>query len=119
MEDIFRDARDIRLVTTVINSSGADTKDKFSRTNEFIYFIMYGDAQSQPMALPAEWYGNIRVNKGLCRLCEKGAVDRQGAAHPPGRRPRGDAAEAARPVDGRGAGEGAGRPGQRRSEPSF
>jgi len=63
IEEIFSDARCIQEVTTVINSSGSDRKDRFSRTNEFIFFIMYGDAQPNELVLEQEWQGNLRSEK--------------------------------------------------------
>lgn len=62
LEEMFSDAR-IQMVSSVINSAGVAKQDKFTRTNEFIYFIMYGT--SVPLALPLsqEWLGNTKVDK--------------------------------------------------------
>ena len=69
LEEMFVDAR-IQMVGSVINSAGVAKQDKFSRTNEFIFFIMYGDAVPSALPLSQEWLGNIKVDKeevGLLR----------------------------------------------------
>lgn len=64
IEEIFKDARTIQMISSVINSSGSDRQDEFSRTNEYLFIIMFGKAQPVPMNLPEEWYGNIKTDKG-------------------------------------------------------
>lgn len=68
LEELFPEARTIQMVSSVINSAGSDRKDCFSRTNEYIFFILYGMAQPTPMALPEEWSGNVKVNKDTIGL---------------------------------------------------
>ena len=59
LEEMFPEAR-IQMVSSVINPGGASRFNAFNRTNEFIYFVMFGNAA--PMALPLndEWKGNIK-----------------------------------------------------------
>lgn len=62
LEQIFPDAR-IQMASSVINSAGVAKQDKFTRTNEYIYFIMLGKSVPTPLTLPSEWLGNIKVDK--------------------------------------------------------
>ena len=62
LEEIFTDAR-IQMVSSVINSAGVAKQDRFSRTNEYIFFIMYGKAVPASLPLSQEWLGNIKVDK--------------------------------------------------------
>ena len=59
LEEMFPEAR-IQMVSSVINPGGASRFNAFNRTNELIYFVMFGNAA--PMALPLndEWKGNIK-----------------------------------------------------------
>lgn len=43
LNDIFPDAR-VQMISSVINPAGSTRKKVFSRTNEFVYFVMLGDA---------------------------------------------------------------------------
>lgn len=67
LEEMFPEAR-MQMVSSVINSSGSDKKDAFSRTNEYLFFLMFGDSQPTPLALKEEWYGNVKVNKKNVKL---------------------------------------------------
>ena len=62
LEQMFTDAR-IQMVSSVINSAGVAKQDKFTRTNEFIFFIMYGKSVPSALPLSQEWLGNIKVDK--------------------------------------------------------
>lgn len=48
LEQIFPEAR-IQMISSVINPAGAVRKGEFSRTNEYIYFLMFGDAAPSDM----------------------------------------------------------------------
>ncbi len=61
LEELFSDAK-IQMVSTVINSAGV-TRDEFSRSNEFIYFIKIGSAAPVPLPLDEEWRGNTKTEK--------------------------------------------------------
>lgn len=43
LEEIFRGAN-IQMITTVINPKGVARKEEFSKVEEYIFFIMFGDA---------------------------------------------------------------------------
>ena len=47
LEEIFRGAN-IQMITTIIKPEGTARFNEFSRTNEFIFFIMIGNAQLSP-----------------------------------------------------------------------
>lgn len=46
LEQVFQDAR-IQMVSTIIKPEGTNRFGEFSRTNEYIYFVMFGDAGVQ------------------------------------------------------------------------
>ena len=62
LEEMFSDAR-IQMVSSVINSAGVAKQDKFTRTNEYIFFIMYGTCVPAALQLSQEWLGNTKVDK--------------------------------------------------------
>ena len=61
LEEVYPDAK-IQMVSSVINSAGV-TRDEFSRSNEFIYFIKIGTAAPTPLPLDEEWRGNTKTEK--------------------------------------------------------
>ena len=67
LEEMFPEAR-MQMISSVINSSGSDKKDFFSRTNEYIFFLMFGESRPIPLALSEEWQGNIKVDKSTPKL---------------------------------------------------
>jgi adenine-specific DNA-methyltransferase len=50
-----------QMVSSVINPAGTGRKSEFSRTNEYVFFLQFGDVVIQPMApasddsVPVEW----------------------------------------------------------------
>ena len=62
LEEMFPEAR-IQMISSVINSAGVAKQDKFSRTNEYLFFIMIGHSVPIPLNLSSEWLGNIKVDK--------------------------------------------------------
>ncbi len=62
LEQMFKDAR-IQMVSSVINSAGVAKQGKFSRTNEFLFFIMIGNSVPTSLKLSQEWLGNTKVDK--------------------------------------------------------
>lgn len=84
LEQTFPEGR-IQMVTSVINSRAVARQSEFSRTAEFIYFVMLGAAAPQPLVLPTGWSstgdarktvrGNIHWQP-LRRLGLTGAVKR-------------------------------------------
>jgi len=47
LNQVFPDAR-IQMVTTIIKPEGTGRKNEFSRTNEFLFFVMIGACQLRP-----------------------------------------------------------------------
>lgn len=54
LEQVFPDAR-IQMVSSVINPKGSARKSSFSRTDEYLFFVMFGNAAPQPLPLIDEW----------------------------------------------------------------
>ena len=54
LEQTFPEAR-IQMVSSVINSKGSSRKGAFSRTDEYVYFVMIGSAYPNPIPLTNEW----------------------------------------------------------------
>lgn len=54
LEQIFPEAR-IQMVSSVINPKGAARSSAFGRTDEYLYFVMFGMASPLPTALGIEW----------------------------------------------------------------
>lgn len=59
LEEMFPDAR-MQMISSVINPGGASRFNAFNRTNEFIFFVMFGDAAPLALPLSDEWRGNIK-----------------------------------------------------------
>lgn len=54
LEQVFPEAR-IQMVSSVINPKGAARSSAFGRTDEYIYFVMFGEAAPLRTALDTEW----------------------------------------------------------------
>lgn len=54
LEQSFPDAR-IQMVSSVINPKGATRSAAFGRTDEYLYFVMLGEAAPQAQALGNDW----------------------------------------------------------------
>jgi adenine-specific DNA-methyltransferase len=54
LEQTFLEAR-IQMVSSVINPKGAARSSAFGRTDEYLYFVMFGSASPLPTALDTEW----------------------------------------------------------------
>ena len=61
LEEMFPEAK-IQMISTVINPSGV-SKDGFSRADEYIFFIMFGDATPARMYLGPEWAPSAIVSR--------------------------------------------------------
>lgn len=59
LEEMFPEAA-IQMISSVINPAGEARDSKFSRTDEYIFFIMIGTARPVKLALSDEWKGNIK-----------------------------------------------------------
>lgn len=54
LEQIFPEAR-MQMISSVINPKGAARSSAFGRTDEYIYFLMFGVEGPSPLALETEW----------------------------------------------------------------
>jgi adenine-specific DNA-methyltransferase len=54
LEQTFPEARP-QMVSSVVNPKGATRSAAFGRTDEYIYFLMFGSAAPQPLVLGTEW----------------------------------------------------------------
>ncbi len=59
LEQMFPDAR-IQMITTIVNPSGNKKSELFSRTDEYVYFVMIGDAK--PLPLSIEQTNNLNIH---------------------------------------------------------
>ncbi|MCT2059586.1 MULTISPECIES: site-specific DNA-methyltransferase [Dietzia] len=54
LEQTFPEAR-IQMISSVINPKGATRSNAFGRTDEYLYFVMFGEAVPRPLPLPGDW----------------------------------------------------------------
>ncbi|WP_201271573.1 site-specific DNA-methyltransferase [Sinorhizobium meliloti] len=54
LEQLFPDAR-IQMVSTIINPKGVSVAGGFRRSDEYVYFVMFGDAAPSRLPLSTEW----------------------------------------------------------------
>lgn len=54
LEQLFPEAR-IQMISSVINPKGQSRDGMFARTDEYIYFVMIGTANVEPLPLSEEW----------------------------------------------------------------
>lgn len=54
LEQVFDDAR-IQMISSVINPKGVARGDSFRRSDEYVYFVMLGDAAPLRLELGQEW----------------------------------------------------------------
>lgn len=59
LEEMFPEAR-IQMVSSVINPAGVTSKDKFSRTDEYLFFVMFGTSHPAALRLSDDWKGKIK-----------------------------------------------------------
>lgn len=78
LEQTFPEAR-IQMVSTVINPSGAKRDDLFSRSDEYLYFLIFGDAavshpQGDGKEREVRWWYLRRTDISSKRGTKKGGV---------------------------------------------
>ncbi len=79
LEQTFPEA-DIQMITSVINPKGSARQGRFSRTDEYIYFVMFGDSYVEPWktdmirdapsegaSVEVRWAGLLRNGEGSLR----------------------------------------------------
>jgi len=54
LEQLFPEAR-IQMVSSVMNPKGATRASAFGRTDEYLFFVMFGNAAPSPLALGTDW----------------------------------------------------------------
>ena len=59
LEELFPEAR-IQMVSSVINPAGVNRGGGFARTDEYLYFIMFGNAAPITLELNDDWRGKIK-----------------------------------------------------------
>ena len=62
LEEMFPEAR-MQMVSSVINPAGVSRAGEFSRQNEYIYALQFGNSSPCPLKLGDEWIGNIKSKK--------------------------------------------------------
>lgn len=56
LEQIFPEAR-IQMISSVINPASSARRGEFGRSNEYIFFVYFGDAAPSPLVLDSTWFG--------------------------------------------------------------
>lgn len=69
LEQMFPDGR-MQMVSSVINPKGAARGSSFGRTDEFVFFVMLGNAGPQAVPLGTEWKVVQDKRAGKLRLAE-------------------------------------------------
>lgn len=64
LENVFPGER-IQMISSVINSAGVSRGDSFSRSNEYLFFVMFGSAAPRKLVLPDEWHGKVKNKKQI------------------------------------------------------
>ena len=59
LEEMFPEAR-IQMVSSVINPAGVSRGDSFARTDEYIFFVMFGSSSPRALPLADDWRGKIK-----------------------------------------------------------
>ncbi len=59
LEEMFPEAR-MQMVSSVINPAGVNRGGGFARTDEYLYFVMFGNASPTPLQLDDDWRGKIK-----------------------------------------------------------
>ncbi len=59
LEEIYKDSR-IQMISSVINHGGVARGQEFSRSDEYIFFVMQGVSAPEALPLDAEWLGNVK-----------------------------------------------------------
>ncbi len=59
LEELFPEAR-MQMVSSVINPAGVSRGGQFARTDEYIFFLTFGNCVPTPLKLGEDWRGNIK-----------------------------------------------------------
>lgn len=70
LEQTFPEA-DIQMVSSVVNPAGSARPSAFSRSDEYLYFVKFGQASPQPQSLSDDWFPQTgRNSRGKARWQE-------------------------------------------------
>ncbi len=69
LEQLFPGGR-IQMVSSVINPKGAARTAAFGRTDEYIFFVMFGNSAPVPVSLSGEWKITLDRRAGRLRWAE-------------------------------------------------
>lgn len=59
LDKVFPSAR-IQMISCMVNPGGVTRSNSFSRTDEYIFYVMLGDSSPQALRLPDEWLGGVK-----------------------------------------------------------
>lgn len=59
LEELFLEAR-MQMISSVINPAGVSRGGQFARTDEYIFFISFGQSAPSPVVLNEDWRGKIK-----------------------------------------------------------
>ena len=59
LEELFPEAR-MQMVSSVIKAGGVSRGSEFNRTNEYLYFIYFGESCPAALPLSNEWLGGVK-----------------------------------------------------------
>lgn len=59
LEELFPEAK-MQMVSSVINPAGVSRGGQFARTDEYIFFISFGQSAPSPVVLNEDWRGKIK-----------------------------------------------------------
>lgn len=59
LEQMFPEA-EMQMISSVINPAGVSRGGKFARTDEYIFFLMFGQSRPFAVTLGDDWRGNIK-----------------------------------------------------------
>ncbi len=61
LEQLFTNAN-IQMVSSAINGKGVAREAEFSRVNEYIFIVRFGNCGVEELSLPDEWLGNVKTS---------------------------------------------------------
>jgi len=67
LEEIFPDAK-IQMISSVISPQGATREKQFSRTDEYLFIVEFGNAAPAPLVLGSEWSAGQTISAGSTKL---------------------------------------------------
>lgn len=59
LEEMFPEAK-IQMISSVINNGGSMRTKEFTRVDEYLFFVMFGESGPEQLPLEKEWLGNVK-----------------------------------------------------------